>query len=294
LAIAEPEALEFAAAGRVTPERVRRFVCHLAETNAPSSVACQLDMLYKVARIMMPGCDWTWLKQIKARLHAAAPAPRARGPVITSLQLLELGLQLMDETRSTSDVGMRMADAICFRDGLIIALVAFIPLRRRNLSAIEIGRHLIREGDDWLIIFDADETKTGTSLEYPVHELLNPYLATYLDIVRPRILHDHKGCKALWASPKGGALSYSAMWGVITRNTAARLGIRVAPHDVRDAAATTWAIAVPEKVLVSRDLLGHSNLSMTTRYYNRARGIAASRAHSHVIRKMRKRWRTPS
>ena len=187
------------------------------------------------------------MKQLKARLHAAAHVPRARGPVITSLQLLELGLQLMDETKPTSDVVMRMADAICFRDGLIIALVAFVPLRRKNVSAIEIERHLIYEGDDWLIIFDAGETKTRTSLEYPVHELLNPYLKIYLDIVRPRILRDHQDCRALWASPKGGALSYSAIWGVITRNTTRRLGICVAPHDVRDAAATTWALAAPER-----------------------------------------------
>ena len=117
-------------------------------------------MLYKVARIMMPGCDWTWLKQIEARLHAAAPVPRARGPVITSLHLLELGLPA--DGRDQADVRCPHAHGRCdqLRDGLIIALVAFVPLRRKNVSAIEIGRHLIQEGDDWLIIFGAGETKS--------------------------------------------------------------------------------------------------------------------------------------
>jgi hypothetical protein len=40
---------------------------------------------------MMPERDWTWLKTVKTRLHAAAPASRSTGPVITSLQLLDLG-----------------------------------------------------------------------------------------------------------------------------------------------------------------------------------------------------------
>src|SRR5260221_6587311 len=62
-------------------------------------------------------------------------------------------------------------------------------------------------------------------------------------------------------------------WGIITRHTAGRLGIHCAPHDVRDAAATTWAIAAPDRIGVSRDLLAHCDLRTTTRHYNRARGI---------------------
>ena len=54
---------------RLTIERVRSFVAHLAETNTPQSVAAQVDALYKAARVMMPERDWTWLKAVKARLY---------------------------------------------------------------------------------------------------------------------------------------------------------------------------------------------------------------------------------
>ena len=77
---------------RLTIERVRPFVAHLAETNIPQSVATQVDALYKAARVMMPERDWTWLKAVKARLYRAAPAHAPSGPVITSVQLLDLGL----------------------------------------------------------------------------------------------------------------------------------------------------------------------------------------------------------
>jgi integrase/recombinase XerD len=96
-------------------------------------------------------------------------------------------------------------------------------------------------------------------------------------------------CKALWVSPKGGALLYSGIWGIITRHTMRRLGIRVAPHDARDAAATTWAIEAPNQIGVARDLLGHSDLRTTTKHYNRAKGIEASRSYARVIAGMRSR-----
>jgi site-specific recombinase XerD len=129
------------------------------------------------------------------------------------------------------------------------------------------------------------------SIEFSVTGLLIPYVATYLDIVRPRMLR-RSACNALWVSPKGGALSYSAIWGIITRHTASRIGVPVAPHDVRDAAATTWAIAAPDRIGVSRDLLGHADLRTTGKYYNRAKGIEASRACAQVIAVLRRKNRS--
>jgi integrase len=187
-----------------------------------------------------------------------------------------------------------MADAIRYRDGLMIALVGFIPLRPKNLAAIEIGRDLVKEGENWFIILSAEDTKTKIPIDFQVPKVLQPYLATYLDHARPRMLR-RPACNALWVSAKGGALSYSAVGPVFTRHTTRRLGIRIAPHDARDAAATTWAIAAPDQIGVARDLLTHSELRTLTRHYNRARGIEASRAHAQLlatIRQKRRRYRT--
>jgi integrase len=291
LALEEPNALEIAPAERITMARVRAFVAHLALTNTPYSVAIQVDALYKAARIMMPDCDWGWLRAVKARLYATAPPRGPDGPVITSVQLLELGQQLMDECRPTSSAPIRMADAIQYRDGLIFAVTAFIPLRRKNFVGLEIDRHLVREGGGWFIILAPEETKTGTIIEFSVPDFLSPYLAAYLEVIRPCMLR--RSSNALWASPKGGALSYSAIWHIITRHAWRRLGIHVSPHDVRDAAATTWAIAAPERVGVSRDLLGHSDLRTTARHYNRARGVEASRSCAQVIAGLRGMNRRP-
>jgi integrase len=287
LAINEPTALEVAPIERLTIERVRPFAAHLAETNTPRSVAIQVDALYKAARVMMPERNWTWLKTVKARLYRAAPASAPTGPVVTSLQLLDLGQQLMEESKPTPGTPIRMDDAVRYRDGLMIALVAFNPMRRKNLAALEISRHLVREGDGWFVIIPGGETKTGTPNEYRVPELLESYLAIYLDIVRPQMLR-HPTCAALWLHSRGGALSYAGIGGIIPRHSTSRLGFRITLHDVRDAAATTWAISAPDQIGVARDLLAHSDLR-TTRYYNRARGIEASRAYSRLIAAMRRK-----
>jgi integrase len=286
LTLDEPAALAITPLERLTTERVKRFVCHLAESNTPHSVAIQVDALYKAARTMMPKLNLSWLKTIKARLYVMAPGQTGTGPVITSVQLLELGQQLMEESTPTSNGPMRLTDAVRYRDGLMIALSAFVPLRRKNLAALEIDRHLVQEKDEWFVIITAEETKTRAATEFPIPEILCPYLATYLNIVRPRMLK--RNSTALWVSPKGGALSYSAIWSIITRHAKKRLGIHIAPHDVRDAAATTWAIAAPDQINVSRDLLAHSDLRTTTKHYNRARGIEASRTHALFIARMRR------
>jgi integrase/recombinase XerD len=279
--------LEVAPIERLTIERVRPFAAHLAETNTPRSVAIQVDALYKAARVMMPERDWTWLKTVKARLYRAAPASAPTGPVVTSLQLLDLGLQLMDGSKPTPGTPISKDDAACYHDGMMIALLAFIPPRRKNLAALEIGRHLVREGDSWFIIIPREEMKTRKSAEYPVPEFLEQYLATYLDIVRPQMLRDPT-CAALWLNSRGGALAYAKISDIIPRHSTSRLGFRITLHDVRDAAATTWAIFKPEQIGVARDLLGHSDLR-TTGYYIRARGIEVSRAHNQLIAAIRRK-----
>ena len=286
MAIHEPAALVVAPAERLSIERIQRFAAHLAETNIPRSVAKGVHALYLAARVMVPEREWIWLKAVIARLYLAAPAHIQNRPVITSVQLLELGQQLMDESQPAAVTPISKRDAVRYRDGLMIALLAFIPLRRRNLAALEIGRHLVQEGDGWFVIIPREETKTRALIEFPVPELLRSYLAVYLNVVRPRILR-HPTCATLWVSSRGGALPYRAIYDIISRHSSSHLGFRVAPHDARDAAATTWALSAPSRIGVARDLLSHSDLRTTTKYYNRARGIEASRAYAQMIAERR-------
>ena len=138
------------------------------------------------------------------------------------------------------------------------------------------------------MMISSEETKTKQPIEFSVPELLVPYLSYYLDAVRPRILRSIT-CTALWVSPKSGSTLSRVGISKSFKRLSKHLGIRISPHDARDAAATTWAIAAPDQIGVARDLLAHSDLRTTTRHYNRARGIEASRAYRQVIADMRRK-----
>jgi integrase/recombinase XerD len=288
LSIEDQSALGLSASERLTKARIRSFSDHLATTNIPRSVAIQMDALYKAARIMMPELDLLWLKSMKGRLHSAAPLKRANGPLVTGVQFLDVGQQLMDEHDPKTEHRLTLKQAIRYRDGLVISLLAFLPLRRKTLTALEIDRHLIGKGINRFILIPAPETKTRTPIEFAVPELLLPYLDVYLGFVRPRILSDPK-CKALWVSPRGGALRDGAIGAIVSRHTAAILKIRLTPHDARDAAATTWALAAPSQIGVSRDLLSHSDLRTTEKHYNRANGVQASRTLTKILQIAKRR-----
>ena len=170
----------------------------------------------------------------------------------------------------------------------MIAWLAYMPVRHKNFAAIEIDHDLIKEGDQWVFIIPAEESKTKVPIDFEIPPELQDYLTYYLERVRPRLIRKAK-CNALWVSAKGGPLCYSAVGPVITRNTTEQLGIRITPHDARDAAATLWAIASPGQINVARDLLAHERLATTNRYYNRAKGIEASRRQAQLISRIRER-----
>jgi integrase len=281
----EPAALDEPPDERLTIARVKALLRHLAETNALTSVAAIVEGLYTAARVMMCDHDWNWLRAIKTRLHAAAPGYSPVDPVITSVQLLELGLKLMDENKPQPGASLNVHQAVAYRDGLMIAVLAYVPIRPKNLTSLEIGRHLVLERDRWFVLVPREETKSGKRVQFELPEALIPYLKLYLENVRPGILAGKK-LHALWVSPKRGPLSYVGITKSFAR-LSGHLGVRISPHDARDAAVNTWAIARPDQICVARDLLYHSKLD-TTGLYNRARGIEASRTYRQMIREIRK------
>jgi integrase len=195
----------------------------------------------------------------------------------------------MDETKPQSRHSMNLADAIQYRDGLIFALTAYAPVRPKNTASIEIGLHLVKIGDHWSLLFPAEQTKTKLSIEFRIPERLVTYLETYLALVRRRLLRGRAN-NGLWISAKGWKLSYAAIVHLFGRHSFQRLGIRIAPHDVRDAGATLWAIARPAQIGVAQELLGHSDPRTMQNHYNRARGIEAGRAHAKVIANLRRHY----
>jgi integrase/recombinase XerD len=286
-----------APADRITPERVRDYVAELRHINAPYTVLARVQELYQAMRVMAPERDWAWLRRIEARVrHRAVSVRNKRQRFVPSEALLSFGVELMTLAEDPAS-GSLLKRACRYRDGLMIALLAARPLRRRNFARIEIGRHLIHEHGEYWLRFEKSETKTGEPVETPVPAGLVPelerYVAEYRVFLLQRANRSSSDCRqsnsALWISVHGMAMTEIGIYFAIAQLTMRRFGHVVSPHLFRDSAATSIAIEDPEHVHIVRSALGHRSLESGERHYVQARMLEASRRYQRRILELRRR-----
>lgn len=264
-------------ADRITSELARRYVERLFELdNSTATILTRLQELRDAAKVFGPERDWNFLNALASNVRARHKPARSKLHLRLSDELFDLGMHLIHKAQNFEGVEA----AVLHRDGLMIAFLALVPLRRSNLAEMRIGANLVEENGTWLILFEESETKTHTVYEAILPALLMDHLGTYLAIHRP-ILAVQTGRwskpvdDALWVSSHGSAMTQMAFYDRVRRHTREAFGVAINPHLFRDAAATTLAIADPGRVRVAAPLLGHRNLSTTERYYQQARTYEA-------------------
>ena len=72
--------------------------------------------------------DWRWLLTIGGRIAAQAKRKPEKHHLVTSAALYHLGIRLMDGALACGKPPTSWRVQTAFRDGLIIALLALIPL----------------------------------------------------------------------------------------------------------------------------------------------------------------------
>jgi len=281
----EPDVLCIGFEDRLTPDRLRRYINDLEKDNGPAGIWNYVKKLYDAMRVMAPDANWSWLKEIERRLARDVAPAEKRHRIVFSDRLVDLGINLMDQADNTLSLPAS-GRAQLFRDGLLIALLAMIPLRRRNIAMIRIGKHLKNVGGSWQLAFETDETKSHHPLEFEVPAFLVPHLDRYLDEYRPMLTHagDHD---FFWASMKGGGLSGGRIYDIVRKRTTAAFGQGLSIHLFRDCAATTIAAKSPETVMVARDLLGHASFETTHKHYVRAQTMDTGRKYTEILERLR-------
>ena len=279
---------------RITPQRIAAYIKSLEGTVASSSLFTYILDLLRLAKPVAPDQDWIWFTDIKNRLWARTkPAKDKARRIRPSIELFKLGLDLMN-----SAVGARCrhnprAAEQQFRDGLMIALLAARPLRLKNLAAIEIDRHLTREGDTYWLRFDAGEVKNRKHIEVPLPEILTPCIEQYCAVHRPVLLGPSMSNR-LWISRLGRPMSQSTIRYHINNRTEEAFSHPVTPHLFRDCAATSVAIEDPDHVRIAMNILGHHSLATTQRYYDQSQMLAAGRTYQSALGNLRNTLRRES
>jgi site-specific recombinase XerD len=254
-------------------------------------VLCRVQELYDALRVLAPEADWDWLVQIYRALRAHVRPARDKVSRLRPIdELAALGERLMEEAEVASAWSPRRR-AVAYRDGLMIALLAYRPVRLKNLAMMRLGRHLTKVSGCWQILFAPEETKSHVPYEAIVPAALVPRLERYLDRHRPVLLRGESGdltsdINAVWVSETGTQLERGALARRIADQTKAAFGRRISPHMFRDAAATSIAVDNPKHIGDASLVLGHLEHTMTERHYNHARSLEASRRHAETLKRL--------
>jgi integrase/recombinase XerD len=107
---------------------------------------------------------------ITKRIAAAAPRRARKHPTVTSERLYLLGIELIDRAVATGckDGEISKLAAMEYRDGLLIALLALFLPRRRTVTAIQIGKQLVRAGELWALEIPPEDTKNKQALDFSI------------------------------------------------------------------------------------------------------------------------------
>ncbi len=273
---------------RLNPDRLRAYLAELSETIAPVTISSRIIGLAEALRVMLPGAVYPYLNLARRRLKARArPTRNKRARIAPVQELVDLGFALIDRAE-TGAFDRDVWRACTYRDGVTILLLACRPIRRANLAAMELGKHLVKTGDGYRIAFDGSETKNHRPYERPLDAKLTPFIDRYLDHYRP-ILLGPSASNHVWISWRHVPMSDCNLYGKIVGHTKEALGHAVCPHLFRDSAITTLGEQEPEHVWLGMSLLHHTDPRITEKHYNHALASHAVLDFQEAVRQQRRK-----
>lgn len=276
---------------RVTRDRVKLYVAHLSQRLELTTVQLHLQRLGQMMTAFTDTKEFNWLFRAANRLNPASSRNKL-AKMQSSYLIADLGIKLMEQIERLGDINVRQS-AVLFRDGLIIALLAYRPVRLSNLCKIQIGEQLAEIDRQFFLVYRAEETKQRRTVCFPVPSALQSFLRRYLQAYRPMLLaHGRYGGQRsnyLWVSSDGGPLTSQSISDLIRQRTRAEFGIAINPHLFRDCAATTIATDDPSHAFAIPGVLGHSSMATSERHYNQARMLEAAEHYQGVLAKQRRR-----
>ena len=266
-----------------TEGRVLDWIAGLmARKLAAHTIRFRVTGLKRGCEVMYPFSDWGWLKDVVAELPDGKLESRRRKihQLRHSRELLELGVRLITQslTRRVLRPHLRHVYA---RDGMLIAFLASRPLRIKNFTSLQLGRHLIRREDGrWRLHIDPTDTKNRETIDDVLPEDIGMLLDRYLEADRPALLARRQGSASdedhLWISEDGLPMTFTGIRFRIKEQTFKAFGVAISPHRFRDAGATTIAIELPAEMGMALPLLNNRDEKTIEMHYNMATTLQAA------------------
>jgi len=275
-------------AANVTPENVEAYLVDAKASMSSTTVHVSICCLRRAARYMNPGLKLDWLNEIAKDLALVAHPRSKFDRLVLPERLIEAGLALIREAENSHTM-TKLAQAIQVRNALMLALLGFHPIRRKNFAALEIGRSLVKIRGRWWIVLSAAETKEKRADERRINKLLLPFIDRYLDWYRPVLARSDSPSSAFWLSSNhGGRITDKYLAALIRGTTLSTVGVKVSPHLFRTSAASAAAIYDGENPHLGSAVLHNADPRVTLEHYNRATTFSAAESLRQVIRQYEK------
>jgi integrase len=270
------------AAAQVTLPDVKAYVTEITCRVRSVTVWNCIYKLRRAAELLAPTSDFSWLAEIEKDL-ALVMQPRSKyDRLVFTGPLVEAGRALVAEAQRFARSDFARAKGV--RNGLMISLLAFCPIRLKNFAALEIGHTFKEVHGRWWITLPSNATKSHRPDERCVPQLLNRDIDTYLHQSRPLLIRSRSTTNALWiSSTTGGPMTKKNLGILISKITLATLGVDVSPHLFRTAAASTAAAYGGDTPHLASALLNHTDPRVTEEHYNRASSITASKTYTEIV-----------
>jgi integrase len=286
----------------VTPDSFRRIARWRHQNCAHQSGAT----FYVANSLVQAAGDWVKvapstlaeLKRLLKRLPRAEAVMSARNKVrlrqfddaLIKQQFLSLPDRLWREAQREQCPTWRTLDlAQC---AIAIGLLTYIPLRRKNLCALEFGRHLhLREhpGSLSTIEIAAEELKAGDDLAFDIPSEVSRMLLQYRNVIAPKVIGRRP--THVFVNARGEPKHLLKVSMMVKRCLWRHTGIDLHLHGFRHLHGKLVLDREPGAYETVRQVLGHKNLETTRRFYTGIDSRRAARHHQILIDELRKNVR---
>jgi integrase len=168
-----------------------------------------------------------------------------------------------------------------------IAILTIAPIRLGNLIRIQLGENLIKpggiDGPYWLV-FPSQDVKNRVTLQFKLLPEIGEIIDEYINDFRPILA---RGSNAPWLFPgeTGGVKTSRTLSLQITDRVFKATGLRLTVHQFRHAAAAIFIKEFPGQYERARQLLGHTRIETTMRFYVALEMIFANETFNDIIKK---------